>query len=325
MDLIEKANNVFLQNFKPETCFERAIFFSWYCKTRDCKFCYMSTQPKDKTPLARRTTASILAEIIICKKLGWQIGFISGGHKAYTTLEFKELLKNINKIAEKKPWINIGALTEDELKQFQPYIKGVVASIETINPELHKMVCPSKPIEPFEEMLQYAAELRLNKAVTIILGLGETISDFELLKQFIKKHNIDKIHFYSLNPHKGTIFENTKPVTKEYQAEWIAMTRITFPKIDIQAGIWLDKVKNVSYLLKAGANSISKFPAIKYFNTDYAEEIEEQAEKAERKFKGTLTKFIDFNVDEEVEILNIDNELKQKIKIKLNQYISTIK
>ena len=68
--------------------------------------------------------------------------------------------------------------------------------IETINPEIHKKVCPDKPIEPYLEMFKIAEKYNLEKAMTIIVGLGETIKDFNLLKDFISKWNIKKIHFY---------------------------------------------------------------------------------------------------------------------------------
>lgn len=311
--MIEKANKIFLENFKPEACFERAVFFSWYCGIADCKYCYMSTQKTTKK--AVRSLASLLAETFLCKKLGWEFGFLSGGFKAYTTVKFKEILKNIVKVNGEKVWINIGALKKDEIEEFLPYIKGVVGSVETVNPKVHEYVCPSKPIEPVVKMFKDAKNLK--KAMTIILGLGETIKDFELLKEFIEENDIVKIHFYSLNPQKGTVFEKAKPIKAEYQAEWIARTRIAFPKIDIQAGIWIDKVKNVSLLLKAGANSISKFPAIRYFNTAQAKEIELQAKKAGRKFNGTLTKLPKINLDE----IDFDSELTEEIKEKLGKYL----
>ncbi len=294
--LIKEAGLVYKKHFQMETCFERAIFFSWYCGIADCKYCYMSTQREKieanngKGKMARRTAASIIAEAILCKKLGWEIGFISGGHKAHDDEGFLQLLKNLNAATGEKFWLNIGPLSRREMEMFLPYTKGYVASIETINSEVHKFVCPSKPIEPFEKSLKIAGELGIKKAMTIILGLGETIDDFELLKDFINRHEIDKIHFYSLNPQKGTVFENSKHINKEYHAEWIAKTRIAFPKIDIQCGIWLDKLDSVELLLAAGANSISKFPAIRYFNSEYSKKLERYAEKSGRKFNGTLTK-----------------------------------
>jgi len=282
----------------------------------------MSTQPKfNKQKLARRTTESLLAEIILCKKLGWALGFVSGGQKAYKKVEFLELLKKIKQVYERKVWINIGALTKAELLKYKPYIEGVVASIETINPRIHELVCPSKPIKPFEEMLVQAKKLGLKRGMTIIIGLGETINDFELLEDFIKKHGISKIHIYGLNPQKGTMFEKADPPSADYQATWIRRTRQAFSDINIQCGIWLDRVSYVSKLLRAGANSISKFPAIKYFGSKQAKEIERQARLANREFKGTLTKLPDINWDEEVNKLSLDNELKEKIKLKLKAYL----
>lgn len=319
--LIEQANQVFLQNFKPEAWFERAIFFSWYCSTRDCKFCYMTTQKAGK--MARRTVESLLAEVVLCKHLGWKIGFVSGGHNAYTTVEFESVIKLISEVAEEKLWINIGALKKDELRRFLPYAKGVVASIETINPKIHDFVCPSKPLAPFEEMFEYAEELGLGKAMAVILGLGETMQDFELLEKFIKRHNVEKIHFYSLNPQKGTYFEQAKRPTAEYQAEWIARTRIAFPRIDIQAGIWLDSADRVPLLLQAGANSISKFPAIRYFNSEQARQIEAGAKLSVRKFLGTLSSLKEIEPGSYLNTLS--GSLKSATVARLNIYLKMMK
>ena len=326
--LIEKAEKVFLENFGRETCFERAVFFSWYCRVADCKFCYMSTQPKEvieKKKFARRSTESILAEFILCKKFGWDIGFFSGGKDAFNFDEFKELLHLINIVTKENIWINIGALKEGKIQSFKPYIKGVVGSVETINPKVHALVCPSKPIEPIEDMFKLADKHGLKKAVTIILGLGESIDDFSLLVDFIKKTKIDKIHFYGLNPHKGTMFENSSPPSTEYQSEWIARTRIEFPGIDIQCGIWADRTDRVANLLKAGSNSVSKFPVIRYFGKKEAALIEDGAKKAGRIFRGTLTKLLDLDLENEVKNIAIGNDLKAKVRDKLDIYVRAMK
>jgi len=48
-DLINEANKTYLENFPNTTCFERAVFFSWSCQLEECcKYCYMSTLPKEK-------------------------------------------------------------------------------------------------------------------------------------------------------------------------------------------------------------------------------------------------------------------------------------
>lgn len=304
-----------------ETCFERAIFFSWHCDIKDCAFCYMSTQPKEQKKIARRSTESLLAEVLITKKLGWDFGFFSGGLGAFSKVEFFELLKKVVSVYGEKIWINVGPLKKEQLEQYKPYIKGVVGSIETVNKEIHEKVCPSKPVEPYFEMFKEADELGLKNGMTVILGLGESIKDFIELEKIILQYNISKIHFYSLNPHKGTIFEGKEPPTAEYQAEWIKKTRERFPEINIQCGIWADRADRVGLLLKAGANSISKFPVLKSFNSESAKEVEKQAKLAGRKFIGSLTKMPDLDWDKEVDGLEIDDSLKEKVRVKLKQYL----
>ncbi len=323
--ILLKASKTYLENFLPTTCFERAVFFSWYCKTGDCTFCYMSTQPREaieKRKFARRSVESILAEFILCKKLGWDIGFFSGGHGAFDDAEFDGMLKLIHEATKEKVWVNIGALSREELERFKPYIKGVVGSVETINREIHDKVFPSKPLEPRENMFDEAKKLGIQRAITIILGLGETIDDIGSLHKFIRKHEIAKLHIYGLNPHPGTVFENSKPPSPEYQAEWIARIRIEFPKIDIQCGIWLDRVERVQLLLEAGANSVSKFPAIRKFGGKEAHDLIKACRKAGREFKGNLTKIPEIS---EIDLSGLDEEVRVEVKKKIDSYIMSMK
>lgn len=323
MELTEKAKEVYSNNFSNETRFERAIFFSWGCTIGDCTFCYMSTQPKDKPPKeTRRSKESILAEFILSKKLGWDIGFFTGGIGVLSSDELEEILKVAVEITGEKIWLSVGPISKSLLQRYQPYIKGVVGSTETINPELHRKVCPSKPLQPYERMFENAKELGLERAMTFIVGMGETKGDLPLLVDFIRKHEITKIHVYGLIPQKGTIFENSSTPTKEEQGWWISQLRINFSKLDIQCGIWEDRLERVSYLLQAGANTISKFKALKHFGTDLAKQIENQAVFAGREFQGTLTKLPGIDWDDEVEKLSVSDELKEGIKVKLRQYLS---
>jgi biotin synthase-like enzyme len=309
------------------TCFERAVFYSWACQLEECcKYCYMSTLPKEKRTKEKvRSFASLLAETIIIKKLGWDYGFLSGGIGVFSDDKLLDLLKKTNEIMREKIWINVGILSKEQMTLSKPYIKGVVGTVEVLNSELHKKICPSKPIAPVEKMFEHAKELGLERAMTIIVGLGETINDFELLRRFISKHGITKIHVYGLNPQKRTMFENAEPPSVGYQAEWIRMVRKAFPDMNIQAGIWLDRVDYVAELLKAGANSISKFPALKKFGSEEAKEIERQAGLAGRKFVGSLTKLPKINWEREVDKLKLDSVLKEKIKKKLALYIAQMK
>lgn len=311
---------------KKTTWFERAVFLSWYCAKGDCKFCYMSTQKNliKEPKKARRSFESILAEVFLCKKLGWKIEFISGGYESFSQEELSSLIKNIHEIYKEKLWLNIGVLNKEELEKYKKYIEGVCGAVECINQNVHDKICPSKPIREIESMFKICDELKLKKAITIILGIGETEKDIPLLKNFIKKNKIDKITFYRLKHQKGTVFENKKPIKKEYYSKWVKEIRKGFPKIKITAGSWLTHLDEIHLLLNAGADAITKFPSIKLFNSKYAKKIEEEAKKANREFIGTLTKMPKININE-INKLKINNQLKNRTKIKLKNYIKKIK
>ena len=328
--LISRASLTYKKNFSDECTFERAIFLSWYCSKGDCKFCFMSTQ-KDKIKkvplnLAKRRIESLITEAIICRELGWNIEFLSGGYDSYSTDELVNIARKISIVYGKKLWLNTGLLTNDQIRRLRPHTEGICGSIECLDPRLHADMCPSKPIEPIADMLIVAKSLRLKAGITIIIGLGESIKDFALLKDFIKKYDIDRITFYALNPHESTIFKSgPKP---GYYAEWIALTRINFPKLEIIAGSWVDRLSEISLLLNAGANNITKFPSTSMFNSKFAEEIENQVRIADRRFIGTLTKLPRFDWNKIVDKLpakEFNDDLKGRIKIKILSYIKMMK
>lgn len=323
--LLDNAEKMYLTHFPATTSFERAIFFSWGCKIGDCIFCYMSTQPSSKKPVeTKRSYGSIFAEFILSKKLGWEIGFFTGGIGVFTPDEIEFMLKIAVQITGEKLWLSVGPLSKPLLLRYLPYIKGVVGSTETINPVLHKQVCPSKPLEPYEKMFIAAEELGLNKAMTFIVGMGESHNDMALLKEFIIRYKIDKVHVYGLIPQKGTPFEHSSAPTAEEQAWWIAQLRISFPKLDIQCGVWKDRVSYLPLLLKAGANSISKFPALKEFGKESAFALEEGCRLAGRRFIGTLTMMPVCDWNQDVGQLNAPDQLKKDILEKLSLYLEGI-
>ncbi len=307
------------------TNFKRAIFLSWYCSKGDCTFCYMSTQKNLITePMkARRRFESVFAEAIITKACGWDVEFLSGGYDSYTKDELLFIIKTVSQITGEKQWLNLGVLNEKDLTLFSPYVEGYIGTIECINPKIQKIVCPSKPVMPILNTFRICDKLGIKKGITIIIGLGETIDDFPKLSEFIKEHKLQRITFYSLNPHKGTSFTSSPKI--EYYVQWIEKTREEFPNLEIIAGAWHDKTRYFSKLLLAGADYFTKFPALKYFGTKKAREIEEEVKFANREFLGTLTKIPEIDLDEEVNRLDITDDLKRRLKLKLNEYIEGMK
>lgn len=321
MDYLEEAQKVYKENFNSEAWYGRCIFLSWYCDLGTCKFCFRSTQ-KHKIKFAanaKRTLSSVIVEALLCRELGWRIEFLTGGYKIYPIKDLVEMAKIVSKIFGEKIWLNLGVIKKEDLELFEPYVTGIVSSIETINPELHKEICPDKDILPYEEMFEYAKELK--KSMTIVIGLGEKKEDFELLCKFIEKHKLDRITFYALKPVKGTKFENsTGPKTEDY-LWWIANTRIRFPKLEIIAGTTPKRYEEVGELMKAGANAFTKFPATKMFGTKQAFKIEEDIEKSGRKLLGTITKMPKIDWDAKIEELELEDWLEKDVKEKIKIYL----
>ena len=320
--LMKQAQQTYQANFTNECWYGRCIFLSWYCDLGTCKFCFRSTvKHKIKhAPNAKRSIASVLVEALLCKKLGWRIEFLTGGYKIYPIEQLVKITKLVSEVYGEKIWLNLGVIKPEHLKQFQPHVKGIVSSIETIEPKLHKEVCPDKDIEPYEEMFETAEDFK--KSMTIVIGLGEKKEDFKLLKKFIEKHKLSRITFYALKPVKGTPYENTNgPRTEDY-LWWIAQTRITFPKLEIIAGTTARRYEEVGFLMQAGANAFTKFPATKMFGTEQAQRIENDIKSNGRKLKGTITKFPEIDWDQAIDKLNIDPELKTQIKEKLKVYLA---
>lgn len=309
LDLLRKSNEITLSEHGNTITLERAIFLSWWCDKGDCAFCYMSSQkPRISEPeKARRNINSILAEAELIRRMGWNVEFLSGGYGSFSTDEIKNISKRIHTITGKPVWLNVG-ITRD-LEEYGKEIIGITGAVETANPELHDKICPSKSLDDIIEMLDMAGDLGFKKAITIILGLGETPEDLKYLFNLIKEVGINRVIFYSLNPHKDTPYENTPQPASLYYADMMAATRIKFPEMEIIAGTWIDNLANIGPLLLAGANGLTKFPLFKMYGTNYGRRVEEEVKWAGRELKGSFT-----DLDSLVKVENTYPELEPFIK-----------
>ncbi len=324
IDKISKSNKITQRNFK-EVSLERAIFMSWYCSYGDCKFCFMSTQ-KDRISdpkRGRRTYSSIFAEAFLFKKLDWNLEFLSSGRDAFETEELLKISKAMEEIFEEKIWLNIGVLRKRDLELFNS-VKGVVGAIETINPELRKKICPSKAHENIENMLSGALDLGLKTGITIILGIGERKSDTELLLDFIEEHDISRIVIYPLNPHEKTVFEDYPGPSTFYMSDLISTLRLTYPKLDILTGTWIDNISSIGLLLLSGANGLTKFPFLKMFGNRYGKRLEKEVFSVNRKLKGSFTDLERIkNLSYDLKVFSF-HELAPAIKQKIESYKSSV-
>ncbi|MBP3790465.1 MAG: radical SAM protein [Methanobrevibacter sp.] len=320
-DLMKKANKTTLEKHGNLITLERAVFLSWWCDKGDCAFCYMSTQKnKIKDPAkARRNMNNIFAEAEMCKRLDWNIEFLSGGYESFTTQEIKHIATTIKDITGDGVWLNTGIT--DELAEYGSEIKGITGAVEVANPEIHERVCPSKKLDDISNMLDTAHDLGFKKAITIILGLGETLDDVDYIINYIKDHKIDRVIFYSLNPHKETIYADSSQPASLYYAQVVSQVRLAFPDIEIICGTWIDNLANIGILILSGANGITKFPLFKMFGTKYGKRVEEEVKWAGRELKGTFTDKTKLGPKESDVSPDLDKFIKRYVKESLkNKY-----
>jgi len=321
--LLSKAEKIYKNKFSNIAYFERSIFINWACAIADCKYCFLSTKPRHdpkEKPTAIRSPASILAEVLVCKAMGWRVGYITGGLRVESTDYLIDLISKINIITGEKIMMNFGPYAKSEIIKLKPYVSGMGSAIESFDEELHNFICPSKPLKSLMKFLENLQEEELQKLITIILGIGERKDDVEIVIEKIKQYDIEKVQLCFLKPQENTVFNEVPPPNPDYLAWWIARIRIACPSTEIKVALVRERMEEIESYLKAGANGFSRFMVFLDFNSQYAQELEEGCQRAGRKLEGKFTELSDFDLQELVKELPFDEGLKKKILPKAKQY-----
>ncbi len=321
--LLPEAEKIYQKNFPNTAYFERSIFINWTCSIADCKYCFLSTKPRHdpkEKPTAIRSPASILAEVLVCKAMGWKVGYITGGLRVESTQYLIDLISKINTITGEKIMMNFGPYPKSEIVKLKPYVLGMGSAIESFDEELHNFICPSKPLKSLMKFLGNLQEERLQKLITIILGIGERKDDVEMVIEKIKQYNIEKVQLCFLKPQENTVFNKVPPPNPDYMAWWIAKIRIACPEVQIKVALVQERTQDVELYLRAGANGFSRFKVFLDFNSIYARELEEGCKRAGRKLEGKFTELSEIDLDKLVGGLQLNENLKEKILIKSKQY-----
>lgn len=312
-ELLEEASATFASHFKPETWFERTINISWQ-NAMNCTLCNLASKqiPQSHPLSARRSLASLSAEAYLAKHLSWKVQ-MTPGYLQHDIQNVLQICKKMVSILDEKVWLETHPIPGADIDMLKPYLAGITVPLESVSKGVRKRYYVSHPLHHYIALLDDASHLR--KGVTIMLGMGETLDDIPELHHFIQTNKVDKVTFLPLIPHKNTPFK--KSPSSFYVTRWIAETRIAFPTVEISAGTWKGRVAEVGLFLKAGANAITKFPAVRRFNSEDAQSIEQEIATAKRQFTSTLT---DVGKLYQLKDLIADQETKDK----LMQYIQTI-
>ncbi len=291
LEALAEANALTKKHHGSYVTLERAVFLSWWCSVASCAFCYMAKQ-KGKVgepEKAKRAPWRILAEAELLRRIGWEVEFLSGGYGAYNLGELRLLAEMVAHVVRSKVWLNVGVLSAEELEQLRGAVEGVTGSVECVNERLRREIVPGKPLGEIKRMLTEAKDMGFATGITVILGLGEGEEDTYPLLELVQELSLDRVTIYALNPHEGTRYEDSPPPASLYQAGVIAALRISFPKLRIISGTWVDQLPNIGVALLAGANGITKFPLFSMFGTRHGRKVEEEVRHACRKLLGTFS------------------------------------
>ncbi len=322
-ELLQHAKKNYQKHFDGSVWFERSIFTNWTCGIADCRYCYLSTKPKlDKT--AVRQKSSILAEALICRIMGWKVGYITGGLRVEKTEYMVELLKNLYTVLGYKPRMNYGPYSQTELESFAPHVSGLGCAIESFDETLHKFICPSKPLPSLLRFLRDCQKNQISNFITIILGIGEKKDDVYEVIQKITEYGIDTVQLCFLKPQKHTVFDSLSPPNIEYMAWWCAKLRIAHPTLHIKIALVKDRISDFSLLLQVGANSFSRYFVFSDFASPLATQLEDACKNANRTLIGNFTQVPSLNIRNEIEKLNLPFHLQEEIIPKAIRYFQRL-
>ncbi len=325
--LLLEAGRVYAKHFDGRVWFERSIFTNWTCGIADCKYCYLSTKPKHKAgtdPVAVRSAASVLAEVLLCKVMGWKIGYITGGLRVESISQLVSLLDKIEKVYGEKIMMNYGPYAKSEVLKLKGHLTGMGSAIESFDEELHNFICPSKPLRSLMMFLGHLRDEEMEKLITIILGIGERKEDVDIVIEKVKEFGIDKVQLCFLKPQDATVFSSVPAPNPEYMAWWIAQLRVACPELIIKVALVRERIDDTSLYLRAGANCFSRFMIFKDFAGENALALERECELSGRELLGNFSAFPS-GVDEKfvdglLEDVDLDSGLKEEMKKKFWQY-----
>jgi biotin synthase-like enzyme len=322
--LIADAKKIYTAHFGGDVWFERSVFTNWTCGIADCKYCFLSTKPKlDMTAL--RSVASILAECFVMKQMGWTVGYITGGLRVESTEDMIILLDYLHIVLDEKPMMNFGPYTQKEVAQFAPHVRGMGSAVESFDEELHKFICPSKPLPALMKFLGYLKEYKLQKLITIILGIGEKMSDVDEVIKYVHEYEITTVQLCFLKPQQRTVFSHTPSPDPQYMAWWAAKLRIGCPTLKIKVALVKDRIVDFSLMLDAGVNCFSRYMVFSDFASDFATELELECEKSGRKLIGEFKHVPHIDIDGELQKLDLPLAVKEDMRPKIMSYIRRLK
>ena len=276
--------------------YSRKIFFNLINLCRDtCSYCTYKSEPgQAKVSMLSKNDIRELANIGKKNKCTEAL-FVTGERPEQKYQEAKEWLKkngfsstaeylaHASEVALKEglfPHTNAGNLTKKEMNELRKTNVSMGLMLENSSERLTEknmahQFAPSKNPKARIKTLQSAGELKIPMTTGVLVGIGE--SPFELIDSIytIKEiqdthHNIQEIILQNFQPKKDTPMRDSPSPQEKYFKTLVAMSRIIFPKMNIQIPPNLSP-ESYSSFLSAGINDWGGISPVTqdYVNPEY--------------------------------------------------------
>lgn len=240
--------------------YSRKIFFNLINLCRDtCSYCTYKSEP-GQAKISMLSKKDVMELVNIGKKNNCtEALFVTGERPEQRYQEAKEWLKengfsttaeylvHASEIALEGglfPHTNAGNLTKNEMKELKKTNVSMGLMLENSSERLTEknmahQFAPSKNPKARIKVLQNAGELKIPMTTGLLVGIGE--NPFEMIDSIyaIKEihdsyHNIQEVILQNFQPKKDTPMRDSLSPQEKYFKTLVAMSRIIFPKMNIQ-------------------------------------------------------------------------------------------
>lgn len=258
--LIEKANDIRMQNYSNKVYMRGLIEFTNYCK-KDCMYC--GIRKSNKNADRYRLTFD---EIIQCADIGDRLGYktyvLQGGEDAYFTDE--RMIEIIKEIKKRHPnnaiTLSLGERSYESYKKlYEAGADRYLLRHETASKHLYDKLHPGASFEERIQCLRNLKEIGYQAGAGFMVGLpGQTNEDLVNDLLFVKEFKPEMCGIGPFIPQKDTPLGEETGGTLEKTVIMLAIIRLLLPDVLLPASTALGSVDPLGREkgIKAGGNVV---------------------------------------------------------------------
>ncbi|MBM7833544.1 [FeFe] hydrogenase H-cluster radical SAM maturase HydE [Clostridium sardiniense] len=258
--LIEKANDIRMQNYSNKVYMRGLIEFTNYCK-RDCMYCGIRKSNKNADRY-RLTFDEIIQCADIGDKLGYKTYVLQGGEDAYFTDE--RMIEIIKEIKKRHPnnaiTLSLGERSYESYKKlYEAGADRYLLRHETASKHLYDKLHPGASFEERMQCLRNLKEIGYQAGAGFMVGLpGQTNEDLVNDLLFVKEFKPEMCGIGPFIPQKDTPLGEETGGTLEKTVIMLAIIRLLLPDVLLPASTALGSVDPLGREkgIKAGGNVV---------------------------------------------------------------------